>query len=350
MQNSAIEWTTHSFNPWWGCQRVSPGCQHCYAETLAKRYGHAVWGPAKTTDRRMMSENYWRQPLKWNAAAANAADRPRVFCASMADVFEDHPGVVEARARLFDLIIATPNLDWQLLTKRPENMTRFAPPSWSDGWPLNVWAMTSVESQEQADTRIPELLQVPARVRGLSCEPLLGAVDLSEWLPDLNTPINNISDDDAPLGVYDPLTRERYPDPADIELHWVIVGGESGHGARPMHPDWARSLRDQCAAAEVAFHFKQHGEYCPGEFQRSGVMSGYWQFQQGSAFHEESHGPPEDHLWHGAPDGEYRFHTVIRPWPDVACVKLGKLWSGRMLDGREWNELPVLKPVLKPAL
>lgn len=307
MQNSKIEWTHHTFNPWWGCQRVSPGCEHCYAETLANRYGHKVWGPAKTTTRRQMSANYWRQPLKWNKAVLAAGERQRVFCASMADVFEDHPDLIKPRWELIKLIEATPNLDWLLLTKRPENVRRLGSEMWwRHGFPENVWLGTSVEDQRRADERIPHLLRVPARVRFLSCEPLLGSVDLRKWLPDLNQPFDWVPDGDAPPGIYDALTRERYPDPADIELHWVIVGGESGPGARPMHPAWARSLRDQCQAARVAFHFKQWGEFAP-RIVNPPVMS-----------------------------------TTRLEFPGKEIVtRFGKKKAGRALDGREWNELPL---------
>lgn len=269
MQNSKIEWCDHSFNPWHGCVKVSPGCQHCYAETLDKRFGRAVWGPAKTTARMEMSADYWKQPLKWDKEARKAGERRRVFCASMADVFEDHPQLEWPRANLWGLIETTPNLDWLLLTKRPENILRMVPRQWwEDEPPANVWYGTSVESQEYADKRIPELIHVPAVVRFLSCEPLLGPVDLSPWL-----------------------------DPTSLcYLNWVICGGESGPGARPMHPDWARSLRDQCQDAGVAFHFKQHGAW---------VLRDDPQAETGRAFYN-----------------------------------VGKHAAGRLLDGRTWDELP----------
>jgi protein gp37 len=267
--NSAIEWTHHTFNPWRGCTRVSAGCKNCYAETMSKRNPGVlgVWGPRGT--RVVAAESYWRQPVTWDREAAQAGERRRVFCASLADVFEDDATmplasrevVWAARERLWALIAQTPNLDWLLLTKRPENILSMIPVPWRfhHGAPHNVWYGTSVEDQATAEYRIPYLLQVPARVRFLSCEPLLGPVDLGRWLPDLDRPIDWVPDGDAPPGIYDPLTRERYPDPADIELHWVIAGGESGHGARPMHSDWARSLRDQCTAAGVSFFMKQMG-------------------------------------------------------------------------------------------
>ena len=332
MQNSKIEWTDHTFNPWWGCVKVSPGCEHCYAETLAHRYGHDVWGPAKTTARRGMSANYWKQPLKWNKQAQADSVRRRVFCASMADVFEEHPGVVEWRAQLFALIEQTPALDWLLLTKRPEHMPRFAPAHWAGGWPENVWAMTSVENQEQAEKRIPLLLRVPAHVRGLSCEPLLGPVNVARWLccpwcgdgdrarQDLNGTWYHENDGWArPC----PTTSRG---PAVHTIDWVIVGGESGHGARPMHPDWARSLRDQCQAAGVAYHFKQWGEYKP------------------SPWIPEPNAKPHFALA-VEHDGSHVYAQVghiagFRSPTEVCMERVGKHAAGRVLAGRTWDELP----------
>lgn len=220
MKDSAIEWTHHTFNPWWGCQRVSPACENCYAESLAKRYGHDVWGPG--SDRRMMSDNHWRQPAVWN----RTGERQRVFCASMADVFEDRRELDKPRQRLFDLIGQTQNLDWLLLTKRPQNVDRMVP---VDGWwPGNVWLGTTVEDQRRAEERMPHLLSHEARVRFLSCEPLLGPLDLRKWLP---------------------------------RIDWVILGGESGPGSREMQLAWARSVRDQCIEANVPLLFKQWGNH-----------------------------------------------------------------------------------------
>ena len=227
-EHSTIEWTDHTFNPWWGCTKVSPACDHCYAETWAKRTGHDVWG-AKSP-RRFLSEATWNQPVRWNLAAARAGRRMRVFCASMADVFEWGHGLSAARERLWELIERTPHLDWLLLTKRPHLVPRLAP--WSTRWPAHVWVGTTVENQRFAVKRIPYLLDIPCRVRFLSCEPLLGPVDLTPWID---------------------------------ELHWVIAGGESGGGARPTHPGWVRGLREQCVAGRVAFHFKQWGSWWPKE-------------------------------------------------------------------------------------
>lgn len=223
--NSSIEWTHHTFNPWWGCVRVSPGCEHCYAETMSSRYGHRVWGPPKTTERRLFGEAHWVDPFKWNESAQREGIRHRVFCASMADVFESHHGVVAARARLWQTIEQTPWLDWLLLTKRPENLVAFLPAAWLDTPQPNVWLGTSVEDPVRASLRIPILRDVPATVRFLSCEPLLddlGDIDLSD-------------------------------------IHWVIVGGESGPGARAMEMEWARGLRVRCSLAGAQFFFKQSG-------------------------------------------------------------------------------------------
>lgn len=261
-ENSGIEWTDNTFNPWWGCVRVSPGCEHCYAETLAvTRRKLPVWGPARTTDRKMMSEEYWKGPVKWNKRAEKNGVRERVFCASMADVFEAHPGVVVARERLFRLIEATPMLDWQLLTKRPENVMDMVPEAWRDAFPANVWIGTSVENQRYADERIPELLKIPARVRFLSCEPLLGPVDLSA-VPWRHGAM-------AAKGWKGVLRVHSEPDDFVYwsqrdAIQWVIVGGESGDGARPFDVAWARSIVRECQQAGVAVFVKQMGANVSG--------------------------------------------------------------------------------------
>lgn len=228
-KDSRIEWTHHTFNPWWGCVKVSEACKHCYAETWAKRVGQQVWGPKAS--RRFFTDNHWAEPLKWNKLANAEGQHHRVFCASMADIFEDREDLVNERRRLWPLIEATPNLDWLLLTKRPENVRKLA--GWTTEWPENVWIGTTVENQETADSRIPELISIPAHVRFLSCEPLIGPLRVRKWLS---------------------------------KVHWVIAGGESGPHARPSDPAWFRGLRDQCIAAGTAFHFKQWGNWAPASF------------------------------------------------------------------------------------
>lgn len=244
MENSHIEWTDNTFNIAEGCEKVSPGCKNCYAEGRDKIWhGGCHWGPGST--RKMMSESYWQKPFKWNEQARAAGTKTKVFCSSLCDVFEDHPDLVTPRTRLFKMIEQTPNLIWQLLTKRPENINEFIPLDWLiKGIPDNVWMGTTVENQQSADERIPTLLAVPASVRFLSCEPLLGPVEFSD--------VSRRSDAVNILGK-----------PALFGIDWVICGGESGRAARPMHPDWARSLRDQCATVGVSFFFKQWGEYWP---------------------------------------------------------------------------------------
>lgn len=225
--NTPIEWCDHTFNPWWGCTKVSPECDSCYAETGAIRYGWSetgahfpIWG--KDAQRRFFGDKHWEQPIKWDLDAAIRGERDRVFCASYGDVLEDRPDLIGPRLRLQILIGACSNLDWLLLTKRPQNFTRLF--DWADPYPSNVWAMTTVGCKSSL-WRIDALREVPARIRGLSIEPLL------EDLGTLN------------LG----------------GIHWVIVGGESGHGARPCSLNWIRSIVLQCASAGVACFVKQLG-------------------------------------------------------------------------------------------
>lgn len=304
-QDSKIEWTHHTFNPWIGCSKVSPGCQFCYAEALMdKRYHKAKWGDGGT--RVVTSESNWQQPYKWDKAAKKAGERHRVFCASLADVFEDRPELASPRDRLFQLISDTPNLDWLLLTKRPENIERLMWPSPTEDIPVsvlgggdylpNVWLGTSVEDQTRADERIPHLLKVPATFRFLSCEPLLGPIEFSD--------VTNRSDAVEQLGK-----------PALAGIQWVIVGGESGSGARPMHPAWARSIRDQCRAASVAFHFKQWGEFRETSYPALGCGQ--------VCFRADGH-----HQW-------------VPSNPAYTTMdKVGKHAAGRMLDDRTWDEFP----------
>jgi protein gp37 len=222
--NSEISWTTHTFNPWVGCTKLSRACDNCYAETWAKRTGNPdLW----QGNRRRTSVANWQQPHKWNRAAAAASRRDRVFCASLADVF-DNQIPTEWRDDLWKLIAATPHLDWLLLTKRPQNIHKMLPPEWGSGWP-NVWLGTTIENRQEISRRLPHLRRIPAAVRFVSVEPLLedlGALDLAG-------------------------------------IDWVILGGESGPRARPMDPEWALSILRQCKAAGVAFHFKQWGGLRP---------------------------------------------------------------------------------------
>lgn len=270
-QHSAIEWTDHTFNPWWGCTKVSPGCKRCYAENWARRYGHDIWGAKK--NRRFFSSAHWKQPIKWNNQALASGRRARVFCASMADVFEENQMLNPERKKLWDLIEQTPMLDWLLLTKRPENMLRLTP--WRGQWPKNVWAMATMESQDIVEERMPHLLAVQAIVRGLSIEPMLGPVDLSHWINDID---------------------------------WVIAGGESGVGSRPMNPEWVRALRDQCLRADVPFFFKQWGNWVPIDSKDSAK--------------------------------EFLLKTREGELRPLAMKRLSKKAAGNKLDGLVWSQLP----------
>jgi protein gp37 len=225
-KDSKIEWTDHTFNAWWGCEKIAPECAFCYAATFDTRIGGAHWGA--DAPRRFFGDAHWREPLKWNEEAKTAGQRRRVFCSSMSDVGEIHADEAvnekmnEARARLRELIKATPWLDWLLLTKRPENLILLFGIEFFLKQ-RNVWVGTTAGTQATAEKNIPPLLNVPAAIHFLSMEPLLEAVDLS-----------------ADWNCLDKRLASR--------IDWVIVGGESGPNARPMHPDWARSLRDQCEA------------------------------------------------------------------------------------------------------
>lgn len=262
MENTKIEWAHHTFNPWRGCQKVAPECDNCYAEAMDKRFfGGRNWGPLRvlpedrsTGWRSLYSDANWQQPLRWARKARALGERHRVFCASLGDVLEDREELHEPRKRLCDLIHQTADaLDWLLLTKRPQNAILIP----SDIWE-RVWAGTSAGLQSTAEKNIPHLLKISAKKLFLSAEPLLGPVDVSIYLAHWDWP----------------------------RLNWVICGGESGPEARAMHPDWARSLLNQCLAADVPFFFKQWGAY------------------------------------------------------DHSGRRVGKKRAGRLLNGWEWNEVP----------
>ena len=238
MENSSIEWTDHTFSPWEGCQRVSPGCEHCYAEARDTRWHDGEnWGPK--SKRLVHSDSYWRQPYKWDAVAAKAGERRRVFCASLADVFEDRRDLDVHRSRLWNLIEATPNLDWLLLTKRPENVLALVPERWRE-YGIPAWLGVTTENQEYADRRLTVALTIKARLHFASYEPALG-------------PVN--------FGLFGTLPKSTHPSYTMVHqvLRWIICGGESGPGARPFNVDWARRCVQQCREADVACFVKQLG-------------------------------------------------------------------------------------------
>lgn len=330
MENSKIEWTDHTFNHWQGCIKVSPGCKNCYAETLSNRWGKDIWGPG--AKRQRTSAANWQKPLQWDKQAKKAGERYRVFCASMADVFEDNDQLIDWRLDLFENIIArTPNLDWLILTKRPDVARQFFGLRLDLLFP-NIWMGASIESQEYADKRIPELLKIPAAIRFLSCEPLLGPIDLSGRTMETVWVDAEYADLDYNLGEI--VEEEGWP------IHWVIVGGESGHNARPMHPDWARSLRDQCQAAGVSYFFKQWGEWYPvseSELDQYGRYTGKEQTTvvEGTDKCGYYCDPAVGHVDH-------------RGW---IMKRVGKKAAGRLLDGQEWSQFPTVEkiPQLSPV-
>ena len=257
MKLPASNGPTTPFNPWMGCTKVSAGCANCYAETLVTgRMGLQVWGPG--APRKRTSDSNWNEPLKWNAKAKAAGRRDRVFCASLADVF-DAEAPAGALEDLWTLIRLTPNLDWLLLTKRPERIKQSLPAEWGDGWP-NVWLGASVEGQRSADLRIPILASIPAKVRFLSCEPLLGPVELSAT--DAGAVLGECGEcgDKGGCAACGGLGR----------ITWVIIGGESGGSARPMDLAWARDVADECLQNDVAVFFKQVGAIAAAPGDRKG--------------------------------------------------------------------------------
>jgi protein gp37 len=340
-EKTKIEWTDHTFNPWIGCTKVSPACDHCYAEvSTPSRTMGVAWGAGQP--RRITSESNWKEPIKWNkrkfyqcacgwrghevntegtslteglpsCPECDSMDlqdtRQRVFCASLADVF-DNEAPLGARELLFQLIELTPNLDWLLLTKRIGNVPSMIPARWAPSFPSNVWLGISVVNQQEADRDIPKLLRVPATVRFLSMEPLLGPVDLRYLQPgDPPTEINALA---GTHGVLRPHRGEC------AKVDWVIVGGESGPNARPMHPDWVRSLRDQCAAAGVSFLYKQWGEWISADQDECPT------------------GPSWRWMWS---DGKEYERNVWRTDAQLMC-RAGKANAGRLLDGRTHDEFP----------
>lgn len=318
-ENSNIEWCDHTFNPWIGCTKVGPGCDNCYAEDLSRARLGVSWGTGQP--RRHTAASTWKQPRTWDRRAAKLGIRYRVFCASLADVF-DNEVPAEWRVELFQLIRETPHLDWLLVTKRIGNADKMA--QTAGGWPKNVWLGATVVNQAEADRDIPKLLAtVGPRFRFLSMEPLLGQVLLEEawhgscalssdcwgdcaWCGKGLPPLHNCS---SHRQSEDEWKKGR------SGLDWIIVGGESGPNARPMHPNWARLTRDECDAAGVPFLFKQWGEWAPT----------------------------------GARDEEEGHSTAFRSrrgsksffYPDgVQMGHVGKKAAGRLLDGVQHDGVP----------
>jgi protein gp37 len=302
MSTTTIEWTAtrlpdgtvlkgKSFNPWQGCHKVSAACKNCYAEQNANRFNPGHWG--LLAPRKMQSEKYWQQPHVWNRYALKKGIRLKVFCNSMSDLFERHVNpdinelLNEQRSRLFNLTKETPYLDYLFLTKRIDNVLSMVPSDWLTDWPVNVWQGTTIENKQELEIRMPELLKVPAQIRFVSMEPLLEAVDMSNYLK----------------------RKEHWPYTTGID--WVIAGGDSGDYPRPSHPDWFRSLRDQCEESGVPFFFKQWGELLP-HCQAAEDQKAY------PKEYPSPHNPNKKNIYY----------------------RVGKTRAGRLLDGREHNDMP----------
>ncbi len=314
-EQSGISWTDATFNPWWGCVKVSPACDHCYAATLAQRFG-TEWGV--DARRRFFPDKHWNEPVRWNAKALRDGVRRRVFCASMADVFETlpkgHPdteALDAARARLWALIEATPVLDWLLLTKRPQSFERYLPDRWiGAALPGNIWLGTTVES-EQFAWRMDKLASWKnAAVRFVSYEPALGPVD---W--------------------------EKHAD----SLDWLLVGGESGNGSRPMHPDWARAARDFCEDHGKVFHMKQWGNWLPWE---PDAQPPFWTAQTGE--NRDGHGlfPAEGCELPEWDDGLWGIEAGLS---HAAFQNVGKKTAGHLLDGEDLQHFPIVPAQRLPS-
>lgn len=310
-RNSKIEWCDTTWNVVTGCTKVSEGCRNCYAETMASRF----WGDRKFTDVRIHPERL-KQPLDWKKPA-------RVFVNSMSDLFhKDIP--FEFIDEVFHIMRVADRHTFLILTKRPDIMLKFI--DWQKkntvrfDWRSahkNIWLGVSVENQKTADERIPLLLQTPAAVRFVSCEPLLGEIDLKGWI----------------------YKNGMWVD-GQKRIDWVIVGGESGKNARPMHPDWARSIRDQCVDAGVPFFFKQWGEWHP-EFIEPGVcrVCGCSEFDpcevKGGCYWVSNR------LCSTCKNVPFVVFSDSKKDSGQVCFRVKKNIAGRLLDGREWNEFPM---------
>jgi len=316
LARTKIEWADYTFNPWIGCTKVSEGCKNCYAEALSKRAPHLVLGQDKAAaklpiwgggaPRRVTSFMNWNQVERWNAKAEQEGVRRRVFIASMADVFEDFHGKVlnvgtmkgldGVREKLFNLIEDCPALDMLLLTKRPENVLKMVPKAWvhedycgwfkgglctcqrlGSNWPDHVWIGCTVENQERAEERIPQLLKIPAPVRFVSYEPALGPVDFDRGRCDTHDRqfvrtdeggheyCNECAANDSTGELSHGHWLRAYPSKTRRGINWVIAGGESGNNARPCAIEWLQDAREQCAEAGVPFFGKQMGAYVVSE-------------------------------------------------------------------------------------
>lgn len=332
-ENTNIEWCDHSFNPWIGCTKISDACDHCYAERLDARFKKNRWGSHAIRTRTGASN--WHGPIKWQKKVRAAGIRQKVFCASMADVFDNHKSIEQKwRDDLWELIRSTPDLDWLLLTKRPQNIAKYLPKDWGNGY-FNVWLGTTVENQIEANRRIPQLLKIPAAIRFLSCEPLLGPLDL-RYL-DVGPTDPTWCQIDALTGQHSDMGRPCKKVPT---LDWIIAGGESGPVARPTHPAWLRNLRDQCEDAKVPFFLKQWGEWLPA-----------FEFNDAKIEDDEELSNFRSCVWNPEIEGFERTNglwTDAEQWeiaddykdPEQQLFRVGKHNAGRLFEGKQYSQFP----------
>ncbi|RQT22081.1 phage Gp37/Gp68 family protein [Burkholderia contaminans] len=332
---SKIEWCDRTWSPWEGCQKVGPGCDHCYAEGMNRWLRHGEnWGPS--APRRTYGPAHWKKPLRWNERA-QAAGHPLTEFPSVCDPF-DNAAPAGVRAAFGRLILATPSLIWLLLTKRIGNAPAMLYEMFADGPPSNVWLGATVVNQAEADRDIPKLLTIPVSVRFLSLEPLLEPIDLESvaW-PGLaghrvdvlrggywNQAPYVVGAAAAALGTPKGGFTNHSDFPSTID--WVITGGESGRGARIAHPAWTRALRDQCEGAGVPFMFKQWGQWMPGvqttNAQFDAARAGVWVKRSG-------------HIHDGT-------NPTAFGEGDAHMLSVGKKISGRLLDGVTHHAFPLL--------
>lgn len=317
MEFSGIEWTDHTFNPWIGCSKVSEACAHCYAVRLASRLG-VTWGDH--AERKPASNEMWGKVERWHREAQANRSALRVFCASMADV-NDVNGPAELKARLWSLAESTNALQWLMLSKRPERYAIEFPPRWmQEGVPSHIWIGATAENQRWAEERVSHLRAIPSQVRFLSVEPLLERVDLTHLL--------------LPPGGAPGMPRQL----GDGGIHWVIVGGESGPGSRPMHPAWVRDVVQACRRTGTACFFKQWGEYLPIEVTATGTG-----IRHSPAF-PPLEGVVQMKRWDGENaypvESQAEYSDLIMTPGSVISLKIGKKMAGHRLDGMELRDFP----------
>ena len=350
MAETSIEWTDFTVNFWWGCTKVGPGCDHCYAEAWDKRTGSAHWGPH--AERRKIKGAAAALRKIHDKAEAYRAERgrwPRVFMHSMSDVF-DNAVPDEWRAEALIEAARANQTRIQIVTKRVGNVEEMAWRVWHS-WPQHIGLMITVCNQAEADRDIPKLLILKAKLGipwvGLSIEPMLGPIDLT--LDGLSCgPCLRCCDDfpDPETGQFECRHCDGTSKGDEIELDWVICGGESGPHARPMHPDWARSLRDQCVAAGVPFLFKQWGEWGPGSYNMATGQAVFRQFKDHLNWVHKAETWVNGGICVDAKGrvmktgGDMAMARDEGTFPVTIIHKIGKKAAGRLLDGRTWDEVP----------